>query len=164
MNPKRLRRLLSSAICITETAFLYCNSNGAGPSRADGPKVQCRSNWVVEDFTNRRNVVSGPPGTLYRDDKFYGEAPDQRLGRSVFIDREIALEASFNAAVILFCLSRIRGVGPETLSAPTTTFSPENNGEATQVAPSSDSSLSRLYPCSLTLASTLEYSRTPVIV
>ena len=30
-NPKRLRRLLSRAICITETAFLYCNHNGAGP-------------------------------------------------------------------------------------------------------------------------------------
>ena len=33
-NPKRLRRLLSRAICITETAFLYCNNNGAGPSCA----------------------------------------------------------------------------------------------------------------------------------
>ena len=61
MNPKRLRRLLSSAICITETAFLYCNSRS--------------SHSVDGDFTNRRNAMSNQSGIPSRDVNFTAKPP-----------------------------------------------------------------------------------------
>jgi hypothetical protein len=67
-NPKRLRRLLSRAICITETAFLYCNHNGAGPSCARPAGRRNAPRPLLSDPIDPRSRIEKsqpkPPSTL----------------------------------------------------------------------------------------------------